>query len=142
MGDMDITTRRSKVCFKCGADKPLDEFYRHPMMGDGHLNKCKPCTRKDARANRLKNVEHYRAYDVMRGSRRTVEDCHRYAMENPEKRAAHNAVNNAIRDGRLTRQACMICGRQDTHGHHDNYARLLDVTWLCPPHHFERHKTL
>lgn len=36
-----------KKCFKCGKTKKLDEFYKHKKMADGHLNKCKQCTRKD-----------------------------------------------------------------------------------------------
>lgn len=36
-----------KKCFKCGIEKELDDFYVHPKMGDGHLNKCKECTRND-----------------------------------------------------------------------------------------------
>ncbi len=39
----------NKKCFKCEKVKPINSFYKHPRMGDGHLNKCIECTKKDVR---------------------------------------------------------------------------------------------
>lgn len=47
-------TTSIKTCFKCETDQPLWEFYKHPEMADGHLNKCKRCTKVDAKQNREK----------------------------------------------------------------------------------------
>lgn len=32
-----------KTCKHCSLAKPLDQFYRHSRMKDGHLNVCIPC---------------------------------------------------------------------------------------------------
>lgn len=37
-----------KKCFKCNIDQPLSEYYKHVGMADGHLNKCKKCTKKES----------------------------------------------------------------------------------------------
>jgi len=57
-----------KRCFKCGLDLPITEFYRHGQMGDGHLGKCKDCTKRDVRLRRLERIEYYRAYDRQRAT--------------------------------------------------------------------------
>ena len=40
-----------KTCFKCEIEKEISEYYKHAQMLDGHLNKCKECTRLDVKNN-------------------------------------------------------------------------------------------
>lgn len=59
----------------------------------------------------------------------------------PEKKRARRIVSNALRDGRLVRQPCETCGTsEDVHAHHDDYAKPLDVRWLCRKHHMLLHR--
>jgi len=53
---------RSKTCFKCNTVKLLEDFYKHPNMPDGHVNKCKECNKQDVANNRLKNIDRIREY--------------------------------------------------------------------------------
>lgn len=67
----------------------------------------------------------------------------RWKEKNPEKHAAHQAVKHAILTGVLSSQPCSRCGStQLVHAHHDDYSQMLDVMWLCPIHHRERHREL
>lgn len=125
----------SKKCSKCGLVKPYSEYYRHSKMADGYLNKCKECHKTDVKINRNGNLERYRAYDRDRGNRQSMEYVQRYREENPKKYKAHNAVNNAIRDGKLLPLPCEECGDPNSHGHHDDYDNPLSVRWLCAAHH-------
>lgn len=149
-----------KTCFKCGIDKPYSEFYKHAQMGDGYLGKCKTCTKSDVSTHRRENIVNVRAYDRSRNSLPHRIEIHKvYAKtevgkishakanrknrdNSPEKSRARSIVGNAIRDGKLLRKPCVKCGNPNSHGHHEDYSKPLDVIWLCPRHHRDRHKEL
>ena len=40
---------KQKECFKCGDIKPISAFYKHKGKADGHLGKCKSCTKIDTK---------------------------------------------------------------------------------------------
>lgn len=131
-------TTSIKTCFKCNVEKPLTEFYAHPRMADGRLNKCKECAKKDVSKNYRDNVEHYREYERERFSRpvrkrKVLEYQEKMRSKYPEKYSAKNAVNNAVRDGRLIKPiTCEKCGETGRiEGHHEDYSKPLDVKWLC-----------
>jgi hypothetical protein len=58
---------------------------------------------------------------------------------NPEKRAAHIVVGNAIRDGKLVKGPCEFAAEGGCSGrieaHHDDYLKPLEVRWFCSAHH-------
>jgi hypothetical protein len=55
------------------------------------------------------------------------------------QRAAYLAVQQALRTGTLVPQPCRVCGVEPTEAHHPDYAKPLEVVWLCSPHHGVRH---
>lgn len=68
---------------------------------------------------------------------------HQWAYDQPARRAAHKAVEYALKRGDLTPQPCERCGDAvGIHAHHDDYSQPLAVMWLCPKHHRERHREL
>jgi len=148
----------TKKCFKCCVELPLEKFYKHAQMADGRLNKCVECTKSDVKKHRLENIEHFRSYDKYRASaphrvaarkeyratkqgKAAVQRSHKkWGERNPERKAAQHAVSNALRDGKITRLHCFVCGDAKTQAHHADYSNSLGVTWLCDPHHKQVHR--
>ena len=137
----------SKECFKCKTIKPLEEFYKHSKMADGHVNKCKECNKNDVTSHRNKNLEKVREYDRARGKiperiKAQVEINKAWRAEDSRRVVAHSAVSRAIREGRLDRNPCVRCGEAKSVAHHEDYDKSLEVMWLCQPCHKQRHKEL
>lgn len=129
----------SKTCFKCNKSQLLSEFYKHKGMADGHLNKCKTCTKTEAAKHRLENIDEIRAYDRGRGNRQSKGYVREYREKYPNKYKAHILVNNQIRAGNLVKEPCEVCGSEQSVGHHDDYSKPLKVRWLCQAHHKQWH---
>ena len=66
----------------------------------------------------------------------------RWERFNREKAIAHRKVESALSRGALIRKPCQRCGSNTAQAHHDDYAKPLSVTWLCPKHHAERHREI
>ena len=49
-------------------------------------------------------------------------------------------VGYAIKCGKLIEEPCEVCGEVDhVHAHHDDYAKPMDIRWLCSVHHKQWH---
>lgn len=142
-----------KICFKCGKDKELSEFYKHNGMADGRLNKCKECTKMDTKKRieeKRKDIDWVRK-ERARGRekfRRLYSDvkqtCNnetskKYRQKNPIKWRAVCIVNNAIKYGKILRQGCSCCGAK-AQAHHFDYTKPLSVVWYCSKHHSRVHR--
>ena len=148
-----------KRCIHCGEEKPLSDYYKHPAMNDGHLGSCKECVKARVRLHRSENIDKIRDYDRQRGQdpmrkaankaraprykAKKPEYLAHYFEKNPDKHKAHGIVQRAIRAGKLTVQPCERCGYGiGVQAHHEDYSKPLEVVWLCPPCHGERHREI
>ena len=134
----------TKVCKLCYKRLDVSEFYAFPKSPDGLGYKCKECAKLAARNNYAKNRDRYAQYErerFQRPERKAL--CIKYQQKrrqrSPEKYQARTAVQNALRDGLLVKGACAVCGSVETEAHHTDYAKPLEVIWLCRQHHLDQH---
>lgn len=134
-----------KKCFKCNSTKEISEFYKHKMMADGHLNKCKDCAKKDVRQHRKEN-DSVRQYDRDRYKNnpkrraKSAINVKKWKEKFPERYKAHYLLSNAVRDKRANKMPCVECGStENIHAHHEDYNKPLEVIWFCAKHHHRHH---
>jgi len=127
----------TKVCFKCGRELPLSEFYKHPRMADGHLNKCKDCAKHDVMKDydRKSKDESWIKKERNRGR----EKYHRLGYKDRD-------FNNKTRRDFHASGSVQRCLRNlgiDKHGkeaHHWNYNKPRSIILLSPKAHHRLHK--
>ena len=100
-----------KTCFKCNIEKQLDAFYKHKGMKDGHLNKCKDCTKSDSvrsyelnkddvtfikKERKRGRDKYHRLYSGKKKKSKSYDSV--YANKYPEKISARSASDSIISD--------------------------------------------
>jgi len=135
-----------KTCIACGGEFELGEFYAHPEMADGHLNKCKSCckgqstARGQAKREEIKEYDKQREQDPERKAKK-LDYQRKQRKEHPEKYLAREQAERAVKSGKLKKLPCEVCGAE-AQMHHDDYSKPLEVRWLCFIHHRQRHGQL
>ena len=136
-----MTHCETKVCFKCGKEKPVAEFYSNKARPDGIGTSCKPCSilmRRDwSKRNHdyvlVRDRNYYHEHAV--AERKSTRD---RKVAFPEKTKAHAIIRQAIRTGKIAPLPCFVCGKK-ADAHHVAYDLPLDVSWLCRSHHLQLH---
>ena len=138
-----------KNCIICGMSKPLDCYYKHPQMGDGHLNKCKDCTKAQANErfkklskdkswaesekerNRLKyhRLNYRGKHNPTKESKARTQK--KYKLKYPEKNKAKTKLNNL-----------KMTNTPGIHRHHWSYneEHYTDVIQLTIAEHNKAHR--
>ena len=111
----------TKICSRCGQEKPLTEFHRrNHRVRSGRRAACKECTSKEARESRKIKPP----------------------KPDPVKARVRARTREAIRRKELIPLPCRRCRNPKVEPHHLDYEAPdahLDVHWLCRAHHALEH---
>jgi len=132
-----------KICGTCKVEKNESDFGKRKASIDGLAAKCKSC-QKEYDKKRLrdpKRMKMRRDYQKTEaGKAAHSKAVKKWADSNTVKRAAHILIGNYVRDGKILKQPCEKCRNPKAEAHHDDYAKPLDVRWLCVDCHNKWHK--
>jgi ribosomal protein S27AE len=130
-----------KRCRDCSTEKPADGFYRTSSGSLMHI--CRDCHKARMKLNRLRNprVQEYDRARAKTEKRKALskEQRVKWRTKHPDAYKAQTAAGNAVRDGRLLKLPCEVCGDERVHAHHNDYSKPLEVVWLCAKCHHRLH---
>ena len=136
----EVNNMETLKCSSCQQLLNKSLFNRDRSTKRGFDYRCRPCAWLQKREWRKLNPEKNKASHAKWRSKYQKE--YRKKPEVKVKTFAVNKVNHAIRDGRLFREPCEVCGAEKVEAHHEDYSKPLDVMWLCKKHHTELHNNL
>lgn len=100
---------QTKVCTKCGEDKPVSEYYKHKGGKNGLSARCKVCQKADSKAWIERNREHRRAIQREAYAR----DPERYSAYN--RTARYRSLGYSEEEYQLALEQqeglCALCGK-------------------------------
>lgn len=151
-------------CCKCDKWFPVGGFYvRKTGPRAGEVSSwCRPCSRpglrehsrNNAAANSKRSHEWYLANKdraliaskewAKKNPEKSRASAKRWRRDNIKKRRCHEALNNALARGEITKPLrCERCNNptpsRHLHGHHHDYNKPLEVDWICKDCHGEEH---
>lgn len=129
---------QKRACTLCNTIKLFSEFNWDKRFNIP-FSRCKLCFNAKCREYRhsQQGKDNYRKWLINNGRKVRAKAVAKWRQLNKNKRSAHTAVSNAIRDGRLFKEPCNKCQNPIAEAHHTSYDKenWLNVTWLCKLHH-------
>ena len=128
-----------KKCKSCKKTLSIWDFYfcKRDLV---YYGECKLCRALRSRKNYENNIELYRISSSKRylKNKKNIKTKHQLFFKTKEgklRERAYGKVKHAIYMGRIKRLMCVICGKNATDAHHEDYNKPLKIIWLCRRHH-------
>lgn len=136
-----------KNCIICNEKKEVSNFYKHKMMSDGHINKCKDCCKKQSNERYFEKIKSIEFLNLERNRNR--EKYHRlnYKEKNKptadvSKKAANNYRSKYPEKLAATRKSQTMPRTIGNHLHHWSYRieHQKDIIELDKTNHYLIHR--
>ena len=134
-----------KKCSKCKTEKDKNSFYIDKHKKDGLTSSCIYCCRKTGKKSILKNIDSVRERSN-KYNKKNREKINSYLNEKYKNDDLHRfkilvrrKTNYYIKNNKINKLPCEVCGDKKSEAHHNDYNNFLDITFLCNKHHNEWH---
>lgn len=136
---------KTKKCSKCKIEKNVTEFYKSSR--DGYQYICKACKKGMQLTDAWKKyqIEYHRVHSKLPRVREQLKLSnfkYRRRLDIRIKNLARSFTNHAINAGKIIREPCADCGKEQSEAHHLDYNLPLLIAWLCADCHRKLHSSL